>query len=82
MEIMTGKQQTMKPRYEHRDSLIMWKVIDHTSATWSKWSGLGFADYYYVQHRIFKRMKRIKCFGYRPKDHPLYNDFKAKHGIE
>jgi len=25
----------MKPRYEHKDSLIMWKVLDHTDAKWS-----------------------------------------------
>lgn len=72
----------MKPRYEHKNALIMWKVLDHTDAKWSVWDGLKFSDYYYVQHKIFKRIKRIKCFGYKPQQHPEYDKFKNKHGIE
>ena len=72
----------MEPRYEHRDSLIFWKVLDHEEAIWKKWEGLGFSDYYYVQHIIFKKIKRIKCFGYRQKAHPTYEEFKKKHGFK
>ena len=72
----------MIPRDEHKDKLIMWKVIAHKEAVWSKWEGLGFDDYYYVQHRILKGIKRIKYFGYRPTQHPIYKEFKKECGIE
>ena len=69
-------------RYEHIVALFMWKVLAHHEAVWSKLDGLGFSDYYYVQHKIFKRMKRIKCFGYRPKDHPKYKELCNKYLIK
>jgi hypothetical protein len=72
----------MKPRCEHKDSLFMWKVLDHSDATWSVKDGLEFSDYYHVQHRLFKRKKRIICFGYKPQQHPEYEKFKNKCGIK
>jgi hypothetical protein len=71
----------IKPRYEHKDALWLWNVIAHEEAVWSKWEGLGFADYYFVQHKIFKKIKRIKCFGYRAKEHPKYQEFYDKYFI-
>jgi hypothetical protein len=70
------------PRHEHKEALIMWKVLDHAYAKWSVCDGLEFSDYYYVQHRLFKKIKRIKCFGYKPHQHPKYKEFKNKYGIK
>jgi hypothetical protein len=71
----------LTPRYEHKTDLLWWNVIAHEEAVWSKWEGLGFADYYFVQHKLFKKMKRIKCFGYRAKEHPIYKEFCEKYKI-
>lgn len=70
--------QYIKPRYKHRGDLFMWNVIAHESSTWSVWDGLEFSDYYYVQHKLFKRIKRVKCFGYKPEQHPEYKVFCEK----
>lgn len=72
----------MEPRYEHTSALFWWKVLDHTCGQWSVWDGLKFSDYYYVQHRLFSKKKRIKCFGYKPEYHPVYEEFKKKHNIK
>jgi hypothetical protein len=69
----------IEPRYEHKDNLLFWNVIAYDNAMWSKWEGLGFADYYFVQHKLFKWVKRIKCFGYKAKEHPTYIEFCKKH---
>jgi hypothetical protein len=69
----------LKPRYEHKFDLLMWNVIAHKDAKWSVWNGLKFADYYFVQHKIFRKVKRVKCFGYKPKLHPYYVEFCNKH---
>jgi len=72
----------MTVRRDHKKSLAMWRVIDHTCATWSVLDGLEFNDYYYVHHKLFKRIKRLKHFGYKADQHPEYINFKSKHGIE
>lgn len=69
----------IKPRYEHKDQLFWWNVIAHQEAKWSVWDGLEFSDYYFLQHRIFTSIKIIKCFGYRPEDHPAYKKFCEKY---
>ena len=69
----------IKPRYEHESELWLWDIIEHEEAVWSKWDGLGFADYYYVQHKLFRWIKRVKCFGYRPKEHPKYKIFLKRY---
>jgi hypothetical protein len=55
----------LTPRYEHKDSLIFWNVIEHSYGIWSVWDGLEFCDFYYVQHIWFKKIKKIKIFGYK-----------------
>lgn len=76
---MKNKTEFIEPRCEHKSSLFWWNVIAHESATWSKWDGLGFADYYFVQHKLFKNKKTLKYFGYKPKEHPEWKEFFNKY---
>lgn len=60
-------------------TFFWWNILDEEKRMWNTWDSWENCYYYYVQHRIFKFIKTIKCEGYRPYDHPVYLEFKNKH---
>lgn len=66
-------------RNDHKGYFVFWDVIDYQEAWWSTRDGFDFAYFYFVQHKLFKKLKRVQCYGYRAKDHCDYKIFHKKH---